>query len=291
MKKRSKEVGKEVLTELEWFGQRFKVSGASQIVLQEQSARMNEPFVAWVRVMESVDGKKETERIYLVCRGHTPLGIYPRNEVAVFANRDARVGRIASIDPGNDITIAYKTGWKTIRVVEKDIFLPVNRKVWDARNNQIAWHLDDEYIPSLRAVLNVNTPKPAKEKIPTKTEAPEKEEAPKSKDTQRVGRETLEELRRLEDERAQILRELGEQKLHRSREIVDSIALKDQPILDAAQDEFCREPLRSQLILAGSPGTGKTTSIIKRVSMKTDPIHLQEIDEVELSEGHRCTVF
>ncbi len=282
MKRKSKAIGKEVLTELDWFGKGFKVSGASATVMQEQLARMREPFVGWVRVMESIDGKEETERIYLVCRGHTPLNFDPNNELALFANRDAKVGRIASIDPGNDITISlpYNRGQKTIRVIEKDIFLPTKGKVWDARNNQIAFHLDDDYVPYLRAVLEVSAPKPAKEKV-------SKEEAPTPEALQRDGRETLEELRRLEDEQELALRALSEQKLDRVREIVDSIALKDQPILDSAQDEFCREPLKSQLILAGSPGTGKTTSIIKRIAMKADPVHLEETDGIDLSEDER----
>ncbi len=280
MKKRSKKIGEEVLSELDWFGREFKLSGASPEVEFEQRRRLSEPFVGWVKVMESVDGREEEERIYIICRGHTPLNLDPKNKLARFANRDAKAGRIASIDPGNDITISlpYNRGWKTMRVVEKNVFLPVKGQEWDARNNQIAFHLDDEYITSLRDLLGTTAPAP----VPS-VKVPKPEIAPLAPN----GKATLDDLRALDEEHQRTQREIQEEKLHRVREIVESIALKDQPVLDAAEDEFCRRPLKSQLILSGSPGTGKTTSIIKRVAMKAGATHLQETDGIELSEDDR----
>ncbi|MGI8543851.1 MAG: hypothetical protein ACR2MD_10290 [Aridibacter sp.] len=52
--------------------------------------------------------------------------------------------------------------------------------------------------------------------------------------------------------------------------------------MDKFQDDFCRLPLKSTNLLVGSPGTGKTTSLIKRLVYKSDLTHLIETDEIEL---------
>ena len=54
------------------------------------------------------------------------------------------------------------------------------------------------------------------------------------------------------------------------RGVVTHMALRDQPILDQYQDEIFRLPLDSQLFLAGPPGTGKTTTLIRRLGQKLD---------------------
>ncbi|WP_241001563.1 hypothetical protein, partial [Pseudomonas viridiflava] len=63
--------------------------------------------------------------------------------------------------------------------------------------------------------------------------------------------------------------------MHRIRQ---SMALRDQPILDKFQDEIFRLPLDSQLMIMGPPGTGKTTTLIKRLSQK---LEIEFLDERE----------
>ncbi|WP_303292285.1 ATP-binding domain-containing protein [Marinobacter sp. SS5-14b] len=53
-------------------------------------------------------------------------------------------------------------------------------------------------------------------------------------------------------------------------EIRRTMGLRDQPILDKFQDEIFRLPLNSKLMIMGPPGTGKTTTLIKRLSQKLD---------------------
>lgn len=53
-------------------------------------------------------------------------------------------------------------------------------------------------------------------------------------------------------------------------EIRRTMGLRDQPILDKFQDEIFRLPLNSRLMIMGPPGTGKTTTLIKRLSQKLD---------------------
>ena len=59
-------------------------------------------------------------------------------------------------------------------------------------------------------------------------------------------------------------------------EIRTAMGLRDQPILDKFQDDIFRLPIDSQLFIAGPPGTGKTTTLIKRLGQKLDKQYLTE---------------
>lgn len=52
------------------------------------------------------------------------------------------------------------------------------------------------------------------------------------------------------------------------REVLRGISLRDQAILDKTQDELFRMPLQARLMLKGPPGTGKTTTLIRRLAQK-----------------------
>ncbi len=60
------------------------------------------------------------------------------------------------------------------------------------------------------------------------------------------------------------------------RAIISHMGLRDQPILDKHQDEIFRLPINSQCFLSGPPGTGKTTTLIRRLGQKTDFAALEE---------------
>lgn len=70
------------------------------------------------------------------------------------------------------------------------------------------------------------------------------------------------------------------------RGLITKMELRDQPVLDRYQDEIFRMPLNERLLLLGPPGTGKTTTLIRRLGQKRDPLVLDEgerriVEEVE----------
>ncbi|MDP9705600.1 MULTISPECIES: ATP-binding domain-containing protein [Rahnella] len=60
------------------------------------------------------------------------------------------------------------------------------------------------------------------------------------------------------------------------RSVITKMGLRDQPILDQYQDEIFRLPLDKRLFILGPPGTGKTTTLIRRLGQKIDTAYLDE---------------
>jgi hypothetical protein len=65
------------------------------------------------------------------------------------------------------------------------------------------------------------------------------------------------------------------------RNAITKMELRDQAVLDQYQDEIFRLPLDTRLVILGPPGTGKTTTLIKRLGLKLDHEYLTD-DEKEL---------
>ena len=63
------------------------------------------------------------------------------------------------------------------------------------------------------------------------------------------------------------------------RRVITKMALRDQPVLDQFQDEIFRLPLNNRLLILGPAGTGKTTTLIKRLGQKLDQEFLDEDDK------------
>jgi hypothetical protein len=65
------------------------------------------------------------------------------------------------------------------------------------------------------------------------------------------------------------------------RNAITKMELRDQAVLDQYQDEIFRLPLNTRLAILGPPGTGKTTTLIKRLGLKLDHEYLTD-DEKDL---------
>lgn len=63
------------------------------------------------------------------------------------------------------------------------------------------------------------------------------------------------------------------------RSVITKMGLRDQPILDQYQDEIFRLPLDKRLLILGPPGTGKTTTLIRRLGQKRDTAYLDEAEQ------------
>lgn len=64
------------------------------------------------------------------------------------------------------------------------------------------------------------------------------------------------------------------------RRVADKFELQDLAIVDQRQDDIFRVPISTFLLIDGAPGTGKTTTLIKRLAQKTNPEFLLENNEI-----------
>jgi hypothetical protein len=66
----------------------------------------------------------------------------------------------------------------------------------------------------------------------------------------------------------------------RRRRIAERFELAGIPVVDASQGEIWRLDIQRFIVISGAPGTGKTTTAIKRIAQKTDASALIESHEV-----------
>jgi hypothetical protein len=69
------------------------------------------------------------------------------------------------------------------------------------------------------------------------------------------------------------------------RAVVDRMSLREQPVLDAFQDDIYRLPLDTQLVILGPPGSGKTTTLIKRLGMKLSDEGLSDSETILIEQS------
>lgn len=167
-----------------------------------------------------------------------------------FASYNARIGRLASLRPGGYIDVPGGS----LEVVDRALFhaepLPDG---WDSRNT--VFEADGRRTVTVASLLRLLA------------------ETGSSADA-------LDEI-----ERILLAAEADENiTVGRKRGIIDKMQLRDQAVLDEFQDEIFRLPLDSQLLILGPPGTGKTTTLIRRLGQKLDPHGLSD-EEQEMVEA------
>lgn len=184
------------------------------------------------------------EETYYICRT-TPVSGFSN-----LASYRAPVGRLASLSIGAEFTLPNGT---VVEVLERAQLRPnAFADGWDSRDTVVeAENYGPFTIESLRALL---------------TEVAGED----------VSEDILDQLLAEESVKANIIDGVR-------RSVITKMGLRDQPILDQYQDEIFRRPIDNRLLILGPPGTGKTTTLIRRLGQKLDTAFLEE-DEQRLVE-------
>lgn len=190
----------------------------------------------------TVADKRGRQSIYYICRAEQ--GIVNINLVSY----RTPIGRLASLPPGDELLLPNGT---TVEVLERAHLRPKSTKDgWDSIDSVIE---GDDYGPltikSFRILLAGISAEELNEDLVAKVLAEDSELA-----------NILEGIR---------------------HSTITKMELRDQPILDQYQDEIFRLPISSRLLILGPPGTGKTTTLIRRLGQKLNPAFLDE-DESDL---------
>jgi hypothetical protein len=205
-----------------------------------------EPAIARVVVVDE-DGQRAT---YYFSRAVTPP--LPERRLK-FASYRSRVGRLAELDVGDEYEVSRGGKNVSVEVVERARFQPLlEMQEWDARNAVLE---GEAYAPvtveSLRALLQT---------------------------TEQIDETTLDELLKEESAAANVREGVR-------RGVISKMDLRDQPVLDRYQGEIFRMPLGSRLLILGAPGTGKTTTLIRRLGQKLDVAFLDEDELRAIRDG------
>ena len=170
------------------------------------------------------------------------------------ASYNSAVGRLASLPVGETHFLPHGT----VEVLERALLHPVliDQK-WDSRNSVLE---SDDFGPvtveSLRALL-------------------------KRVVGGGIDLDLLEHLLAEETDTANVREGIR-------RNVINKMGLRDQPVLDKYQDEIFRLPLDTRLMILGPPGTGKTTTLIRRLGQKLD-VQFLEDEERRVLENTNTT--
>jgi hypothetical protein len=184
------------------------------------------------------------ESTVFICRT-TP----PSNSSTYASNRSA-LGRLAALPVGHQLPV----GSRILTVLEKEKLRPtLKAELWDSENTEFeALDFGVFTVEYLRPFLTSTT----------------------------SVQETADFLSRLlADEQFKTNIVEGKRRL-----VIQKMSPRDQPILDQYQDEIFRLPLRKRLFILGPAGTGKTTTLIRRLGQKRDTAYL-EPEEKDLVEA------
>lgn len=223
------------------------LEGLTESQIKELRLLSAEPAIARI-VVEDDDGKR---KIYFISRA-TPYRSPSDGSAA--ASYRAPAGRLASLPIGGELELPAKNGMRTLTVIERTLLRPREAAgEWDSINTVIAGEAFGPFtITSLRQLL-------------LKSGVPE---------------DVVDDLEAaLAEDRAEAVVIAGLQ-----RDAITKMELRDLAVLDQFQDTIFRLPLDTHLVLLGPPGTGKTTTLIKRLGLKLDQQHLSE-DERDLIAG------
>jgi hypothetical protein len=211
---------------------------------------VEEPLVARVDVDWSPEGGPSVQTFYFPRRWTGGLGV----PAAQFVSSFAALGQLAEYGAGETATIIVNGRTRTGRILKQVLLTPKRKEgLWDALVS------DFGVVPwgDVLRLLGHESLRDAIAAIVRDLKGPVS----------------------VEDVVGQLMREAAEaasEHLRIRRKVVDRIALRDRPILDKFQGQIFRLPLDRQVMLFGPPGSGKTTTLIKRLAQKRTPEALSE---------------
>jgi flagellar biosynthesis GTPase FlhF len=237
-------------------------------------AMKSEPFVVRLVVEDQDD---ESQHVYYFSRGGkgaSNIGGVSDGRLIGYRG-GAPIGRLAAYEAGETAEIVIDGRPRTFRILERLRFVPkaVEADRWDGHANV----LEADGRKSLRIASLL-------ERLGMQGGAREANDLLRAaEEAGRREREQREALLREADVLQQQIEAAAqserERRSERRRRVGAAIELRDQAILDRYQDEIFRLPLDRRLVLTGPPGTGKTTTLIKRIAQKCRFEELSDSDQ------------
>jgi hypothetical protein len=192
--------------------------------------------------------KDEQTQHFFISRGNRPNQPAPSSSSVEYVSYHAPVGRLAATNPGDTATIIipWVSGNRILGVLAQDVYQTVVKNLFHCA--------DSDALDNQASFLS------GKLFIPSLRGY----------------------LAMLEEARTEAL--AAELAKPRRRRSIDKFELQDIAIVDISQDSVFRAPVASVILITGAPGTGKTTTTIKRLANKTRLSHLLENGEIDPSE-------
>jgi hypothetical protein len=209
------------------------LAGLSEERLRNLAVLATEPAIARIVFADEDDGRQTI----FIARATPATGA---SGGALFASYRAPMGRLGSAQIGEELEIKTPRGSQYFTVVERAALRPMKLDgEWDAQNTVFeSESAGPVTVVSLRAVL-------------------------RSIGISDAALDLLDSLLQEDRENGNIIDGIR-------RTVIEKMGLRDQPLLDRYQDDIFRLPIDTQLVILGPPGTGKTTTLIKRLGLKLD---------------------